>query len=350
MEQEEQELTLKDLLFKIKEFLEEIKQKWWFIITITVLTTSWFGYKAFTKPITYTAGLTFMLNEDNGGGIASMLGQFGGLLGGGGGEYQLEKIMEIVRSRRILGTTLFTFAEIDGSKDYLANHLIRINNVHKKWNSDNDLKGFLFTHGKVDSFSRSENKALLALQAEVLSGKSSGIPVLGTAVNEETGIMTLSAKTRSESLSIALINTLFKELSAFYLEKSVGRERETLNLLIAKRDSLYFALNQNDVSTASFDDRNNNLLLQTDKVPSVRNRRNNQVLSAMYAEAVKNVEVAEFALNSRMPFITAIDTPVAPIYPDPRGRATALILGILIGLTVSSTLVIVRKTIKDAIN
>lgn len=345
------EITLRDLILKMREYWAEIRRNWWIVLLFVLPFTAWFGYKAFIKPITYTAKLTFMLNEDKGGGgIASILGQFGGLLGGGGSEYQLEKILEIARSRRIIAAALFEKYNFNGQEDFFANHVIRIQQLHKKWAKDSTLNGFLFTKGDPVAFSRRENKALLALYAEMIGGENVERPMFSNGVNEDTGIMSLSVSSRDEMLSIELLNTLYTNISAFYIEKSVERERETLNILEHKRDSIARALNRNDVSSASFEDRNNAILLETNKIPAKRYQRNNQLLSAVYGEAIKNTELAEFALKSNTPFLSVLDTPIAPIKPDARGRVKALVTGVLLGFVLGAVFVVGRKMVFEALS
>jgi uncharacterized protein involved in exopolysaccharide biosynthesis len=343
------EISLKELLLKIQEYWAEIRRNWRIVVLITLPFVGWFGYEAFRKPVTYTAQLTFMLNDDKGGGgMASILGQFGGLLGGGGSEYQLGKILEIARSRRITSTALFNKINIDGQEDYFANHVIRTQNLHERWKKDSTLNGFVFKHADFARFTRTENKALQSLHGEMIGGEDVSQPMLGTNLNDDTGILSLSIKSRSEMLSIELLNKLYEELSAFYISKSIQREQTTLDILAQKRDSIARALNKNDYSSASFDDRNRSLLLQTDRVPGKRYQRDNQLLTLMYGEAVKNTEVAEFALKSSAPFLTLIDVPIPPIKPDPRGRGKALVTGFLLGLILVAVFVIGRKVVREA--
>jgi hypothetical protein len=350
LSQENDDITLREFLGKAQEYLQEVKRNWFILLLFICPFLGWFGYKAFIRPITYTAQLTFMLNDDKGGGgLASVLGQFGSLLGGGSGEYQLEKILEIARSRRIAASAFFQKATFDGKDDYYANHIIRIQGLHELWQKDSMLNGFFFTHNEVERFNRRENKALLAVYGQLIGGEGVEYPMLGTSLNDDTGILALSMRTRSEMLSIELLEILYAELSDFYIGKSVQREQETLDILAQKRDSLARALRRNDYTAATFTDQNNNLLLQSDKVPGKRLQRDNQMLTLMYGEALKNAEVAEFALKSSAPFLTVIDTPIPPIKADPRGRVKSLMTGFLIGLIAGLVLILGRKFFKENI-
>ena len=292
-----------------------------------------------------------MLNEDKGGGgLGSILGQFGGLLGGASGDYQLEKILEIAKSRRIISAALFERGNINGQDDYFANHVIRIQKLHEKWKSDKDLQGFLFTNADQSKFTMQENKALLALYAEFVGGQGVDLPIFGAKLNEDTGIMSLSSVTTEEMLSIQLLNTLYKNISEFYISKSVEREAQTLAILTQKRDSIGRALYRNDYSSASFEDQSQGVLLQQDKVPVKRFNRNNQILSAVYAEAIKNVELAEFSLKSSTPFLTQLDVPIAPIEPNPRGRGKALVTGFLLGFILAFVFIVGKKIIFESVS
>ncbi len=345
----EDEITLRELILKSRKYWTEIRRNWLIILLITLPFVAYFGYKAFIKPVTYTAQLTFMLNDNQGsGGIASLLGQFSGLLGSSGNDYKLERILEIAHSRRIISTTLFKKYTLDGQEDFFANHIIRIQRLHEKWKKDTTLNGFLFTRGNLASFNRKENKALLALYGEMIGGEDVERPMFGTNLNDDTSIMTLSLNSADEMLAIDLLNTLYEDISAFYIEKSIERERETLEILAQKRDSIGRLLNNNDVASAGFQDQNNGLLLEMNKVSGRRYQRTNNLLTIVYGEAIKNVELADFSMKSNTPFLSLIDVPIPPIKPDARGRIKALIIGLVLGLTLGSLFIISRLVVREA--
>ncbi len=66
--QQDDEITLRDLILKVKEYYTVLRTNWKVLLFVTLPFTAYFGYKAWIKPISYTASLTFMLNEDKGGG------------------------------------------------------------------------------------------------------------------------------------------------------------------------------------------------------------------------------------------------------------------------------------------
>jgi hypothetical protein len=68
----------------------------------------------------------------------------------------------------------------------------------------------------------------------------------------------------------------------------------------------------------------------------------------MYGEAIKNAEVAEFALKSSTPFLTLLDVPIAPIKADARGRGKGVLIGLLSGILLGVVFIVGRKIIQTA--
>ena len=75
------EISLKELIFKIREWYQFLLTQWKLIILVSAIGGA-IGYTyAYRQPITYMATLTFALEEDNGGGgmsgAAGLASQFG---------------------------------------------------------------------------------------------------------------------------------------------------------------------------------------------------------------------------------------------------------------------------------
>jgi len=348
---EEDEITLKELIEKIIVYLKEIRKGFLIVLAIAALMGGYMFYKAYKTAVVFPAKLTFMLNEDTGGGasgVAAILGSFG-FGGGGGSSYNLNKILELSKSRNIIEDVLFTQATIDGKNDYYANHIIDKYKLHEKnWAKDTSgLSTFYFKRSSLDSFTRLENTALQSLYGMVLGGE--GQPGLFSgSLTKESGIMTFNMVTVSEDLSIGFLNTLFEAISSFYIKKAVQKEQETVNLLKFKVDSVKSVLFGREAGLAHFEDSNLFLQEQTAALPKKRLNRDVQMLTVMYGEAVKNLELAQFALQNKRPFLQAIDRPIPPIKPQRESKLKSLIMGIAIGTVLASVFIILRKIIRDA--
>lgn len=346
---EDDEITLKELVLKIREYAQEVMKNWMIVILITIPILSYFLYQAFTTPKTYKANLTFMLNEDTGGGFSAVSGILGslGFGGGGGGKYSLDKILELSKSRQIVEKVLFTKANFNGTEDYFANHIIReYKLLEKGWAKDTILNHFTFTKADVSKFDKRENKALVSIYGMMVSAPKNAL--FSSGFDKNSGIMTFGINSTSEDLSIELVKAFYNKLSEFYILKAVEKEQETYNMLRNKVDSLKYMLYGKEAGLAKFEDSNLFLQEQTVQLPKKRLNRDVQMLTLMYGEAVKNLEVAEFALNNKRPFLQSIDLPIAPIKPENISKLKNGVLGLFIGVLVASIFIILRKIIREA--
>jgi len=347
------EITLKELIEKILEFWREAWNKKWWIILFSLPFIVYFGYKAKTDPITFTGQLTYSLNDGSGGGgaLSGILGTFGL---GRGGKLNLDKIVELSKSRNIQQKVLFTKIELDtlpGKKDYVANHIIVLHELTDRWsNKKKDWSGFYFTHDSIDKFTQDELKALKMLHGNLVGGKDVRDQIFSNVFNEDTGILTISATTRDEQLSIEYCKLLYEELKQYYLLNSTQGNVSTFEFAQSKSDSVYSAMQAKEYQLARFNDSHRNLtdpgLLTQKRIMETELLK----LKTMYAEVTKNKELADFTLSAGTPEITVIDEPLPPLEPQGKSLLIELIKGALIGGLIALTFVIGRKIVLDALS
>lgn len=338
-----QELSLGDLLLRVAGFYSELRRHWRVVTFCLLLSTGTMIGIAYLTPPKFPAQLTFMVREDsqNGlGGVASLLGQFG-FAGGGGGEYNLDKITELAKSRHILQYAIFDSATIGGKNDLLANHVIVIHDLHNEWKKDTLLHSFLFKHGDVKRFGPLENKALKALHQYMVADVDKAF--VATGYSKQTSILNLTVSARNEALSIALVEALYQHLGAFYIEQSTAQSRQTVRNLEARTDSIRAILTASETSLARTEDRTLGLLLKEDRVPQKRLGTDVQILNLMYAEAIKNLETASFLLKNTTPVFMEIDRPLAPIKPVRASKKTAAAIGLAVGFLLAVIWIYGRK-------
>lgn len=343
------EISLRDLILKIRSFIWEVIRYWYIPAVCILLALAYQGYQYIKFEPIYPASITFSVDEDEGGsssGLTGILGQFG--LGSvRPSRYNLDKILALSKSRRVIEYSLFGKNIIDGKDDFLANHLIREYNLNHPAQADAG-SGFYFTHDSLAAFNRQENEMLLSLFNFIIGPPDDPKKALITAdYNEDTNIMSMDVSTTSEELSIALANRMFESLSGYYVNKAIEKQINTLSVITAKKDSVLAVLKSAEYQLAYFKDSHRGLLMRTDQVSELRLQREITALSAMYAEVLKNTEVADFSLRNKMPFIQIIDAPLSPIQPTKLSLLRKLIIGILIGGIIGSVLVLGRKVFMD---
>ena len=140
------EISLKELIQKIKEWVAYLKMHWKIIFFAGVLGASIGVVNAYFQKPTYKAVLTFVLEEDKGGGGLSGLGgvvsQFGFDIGGsnGFGAFAGSNLTELMKSRLLVEKTLLNPVVINGDTISLAEYYIRINKIREAWASNTIFK------------------------------------------------------------------------------------------------------------------------------------------------------------------------------------------------------------------
>lgn len=311
------------------------------LVGAAIMAFTWMVY----KPV-YPATITFSVDEDetgSGGGLTSLLGQFG--LGGvRPTRYNLDKILALSKSRRVIQEVFFRRVTADGQEDFLANILMREYGLDKLHGQD-----FAFRHDSLARFTREENDQLISLYELVVGPPDHPKKALVSAdYDEDSNIMSLTAVTTRELLSFELANGLFRSLSDYYVNKAIEKQLNTYRIVSAKRDSVLTALKSAEYQLAGFKDRSHGLILRTDQVTEIRLQREAAALSAMYVEVVKNAEVADFALRNKTPFIQVIDAPVYPIRPVIPSLPRKLILGLILGGMAGAMWIVLRRLLRDA--
>ena len=349
--QQSEEMTLKELILLIKEYWWVLWGKKWYILISGIILGFILGALEFRKPITYTAELNFMVNEDEGGGLGALGGlatSFG--LGGGSGEYNLEKMLSLLRSRQIIQKVVFEKIEINGELDFYANHLIEEYDLHDRWSKNDSLKNFYFSTDDISHFTKWENKALKTLKF-ILVGADKGGGKLKSSLSYETGIISLSFGSKNETLSIGLLNALFDALSQYYIFQATEKQEMTLKLTEFKRDSLRGVLDQLQFKLLKTKDTQRGVILNQYTTKELQLERDFNVCLIAYGETVKNYEIADFALKAQTPFVQAIDRPLGPLNPN-KTLKTYLIksfTGFIIGFILSISLILVSKIYHDAV-
>ena len=204
------------------------------------------AWKARSTPLTYVAPITFVLNDSSsGGGVGSILGQFG--IGGSGGTGTTpDKILALAKSQKIIHAVLLDSVQVDGRDDRVANHLIQVYNLPEEWELKPDQQSI--QHGMIAQMNEKE-KSLLKRLHQFLLGDANNI--LRISSEKKTEIIKVSARTLNEDLSMALSTRLFDNLSVFYTKESTGSSRASVEKLRYKADSVAAALSAAEYQLAT---------------------------------------------------------------------------------------------------
>jgi len=356
------EITFRDFILKIEEYLKEYWHFKWMVLAAGVLLMAGMAIRAAIKPTEYRAPLSFMIDEDPGnplGAISGVLGTFGI---NAKGKNNPSKVLELSRSRRIVENTLFSRVVVNGQEDWLANHVIRYLDSLGDWNqkpwystsSANDpeqnLDGFLFTGG-TDQLGTLREKTAIKKLVERIAGNvdSDTKGWLETSYDVESRIMKMAITTRHPEISVMLTNQLFDQLSRYYIETSVEKQQTTFDIIQSKTDSLDRLLKGKESQLAALEDSWLGSYSSQSKLRRQQLDKEIRMLNIALAESIKNLEIADFAVKNTLPYIQVIDRPVPPLAVVRASPVRQSLTGFILGIVLAVLAVSFRKMVRDAL-
>jgi len=321
------EIGLKDILREFRLWKELARKHAWLLFLSAVIGGSaGFLYAWMDTPM-YVANTRFMLkNEGVGSLFGGQMSSLTGLLGGGQMGTPLERTAEVIGSDRIVGRAQLRPITVRESIDLVINHFIRMTDIKKKWQKDTMLKKVVFnlSDGRLESLSNAQRKAYKYVKALLIPEKGTG--VVRKVFDKKSGVLTLSCVHRDEAFAIGLSNTIYAELNDFFVEQMTYSSTNNAEVMRKKLDSIQGELNTVRRMYAVQSDQSLGLLLQQNKVDLKSLSVKEQMLTVMYAEALKNFETYEFINKATIPSLTLIDYPFSPIKPLKNSRLLYTVL------------------------
>ena len=238
------EISLKELIQKIQEWIAYLKTQWKLIIGIAALGgIIGFVYASFQKP-SYLATTTFVLEEDKGGGglggAMGLASSFGfDLGGGGGGLFTSSNIIELMKSRLVVEKTLLNPVQVAGKEISLADYYIQINKLNEGWSKKPALANINFpVNADRTKFSLEQDSILQTISAGLTKNN-----LVIAQKDKKVSIISLTVKTESELFSKLFCEQLLKETSDFYIETKSKKSRLNVDILQHQADSIRAELN-----------------------------------------------------------------------------------------------------------
>jgi uncharacterized protein involved in exopolysaccharide biosynthesis len=326
---EQDEISLKELIQKIQEWIAYLKTQWKLIIGIAALGgIIGFVYASFQKP-TYLANTTFVLEEDKGGGMGGAMGlasTFGfDLGGGGGGLFTSSNIIELMKSRLVVEKTLLNPVKVAGKEISLADYYVQINELKEGWAKKPALANIGFpVNADRTKFSLVQDSILQTISAGLIKSN-----LVIAQKDKKVSIISLTVKTESELFSKLFCEQLLKETSDFYIETKSKKARLNVDILQRQADSIRAELNSaiTGVATTSDNVYNLNPALNVKRTPSIRRQVDVQANTAILTQLVTQLELSKVSLRKETPLVQLIDRPILPLEKEKVGRLKSLVLG-----------------------
>ena len=363
---QENELTLKDIILVTKEYIQEIIKRWKIFPIVIIPIAVLLLFSAITHRTVYPGQITFLVTKDevSPGGIQDILGNFGMGMSQND-ESALQKVLQLFQSRRIIENTLFEKITVYGKEDFIANHIIKTYSLEdlfenykvmgfiggKEWmDSLENVGNFRYVHGRKDDFNLTELRMLKVLYNQFVGNGELGIePMIRSTIDEKSGIMSIFLSTVDENLTAEILLKLYDRLSQYYIDKTIEKQKKIYDIAQFKADSIQAELTLADKALAEFEDANRNLVWVRGELKRTKLQRQARLLEILYAETIKQLELSDFALRRKTPYVQIIDEPSRPINPLEKSKFKALLIAFVVGSVIAIIYIVLSKMVRDAL-
>jgi len=303
---------------------------------------------AWVRDPTYTAKLTFVVDDSKSSGGAGGLSALAGLagfdlngIGGGSGVLAGDNVQELIKSHKLIKATLLTAYD---STQTLADKYAAVYKLNEKWlkySPDGKITRFPL-NGKHNT--RLQDSLLHEMTTLILSGE---FEIAKT--DKKLGFFEVNTTMKDERLAQLFCTRMINQSTDFYISTKTLRLRDNVNRLQKRADSIGVILNRKTYAAAAANQ--NTLDLNPAYTASNANievrERDKVVLSTVFSETVKNLEASKTMLAQATPTVQIVDEPELPLKKNKFKYSIAVPAGILLfELVLSFYILFTRKKSK----
>ena len=340
-----------DKEFSVHYFIDRVKLFFTFLVSkkniyayVILVSTFLFISYNYIKPPTYFATTNFVIEDDNSGkmsdlsSIASIAGINTSALMDSSSLFQIDNIQELYVSSLMLKKTLLSEVELNGKKKKIIDLYISSEKLENKLIN----KGIKFKNSS--EINRAKDSVIKKIIKRI---REKNLTV--SKPNRKTTIVQVGFNYKNEDLAKLFNESLVENVNDFYFEIMTKKSKSNIDVLQKQADSVK-KITDFSIEKLAFleqDIPNANPLLKSNKIPSQIELLNLQANTSIYAEIVKQLELAKISQRNRVPVLQIIDKPILPLPNSQWELITTLIYGILTGIIVCtiyfSFLILIEK-------
>ena len=301
------DITVKQLFVILIDYKNHLLSKYK-KISIFVLFSLIIAYILLNnKDDNYTATMTFVVEANSNssfgggslGGLSSQLGFNLGQFMGASTTYSQENVLELIKSRSVIIASLMNTHIIDNKKTLLIDHYTLINDFNPRLVIADEKNTF-----KIDSLSNIIWKHIINKDELTLE------------VSKFSNIISLTYTSVDQIFAKAFVDELINETTNQYIKHNTNQTVSTLDFLQERADSVFNELEIAEEQYAAIKDVNERIIKASGRLNEIQLLRKVEVLSTMYVELVKNLELSKLTMLKNTPLIYIIDRPILPLQKD----------------------------------
>jgi hypothetical protein len=315
------EISLAELWLKVKSVIAYLWRFKFLIMGVGLLFALGGYFKVKMAKPSYTASLTFALEQGGGAsGLGGLASQFGFSMGGGGEGLGGDNLLSLMKSRRIVQDVLLSTIYVEGDSVLLLDQYLRSSDkLMAKW----DSLGIY----PVDPLKCCDPKQDSAIGVVVKAVSESALAV--AKVDKKLSFVTVSYTGSDEVFTGAFVELLTAKSTDFYVQTKMSNSNANIAKLESRVDSVSAEMQAAMVGFASAQDQNSFTVQSVAKVSSVQKQMKVTMLTTLYGELVKNLELSKTMMAREEPLITIIDRPHYPLRVRESKLKSAVIGGFL---------------------
>lgn len=302
--------------------------RWWlFAIVGLVAAVAGYFYANSQKP-TFESKLTFAIDAGSNDGVSGALNlaaQFGFGMNSGQSLFDGDNILAIIKSRHMVEDVLLSVDSFNGKPVTLVEYYLEMSGSRKVFNTKPYLKDVHFPLG-------SKKEMLSYLQDSILNNVQLGFSdefISASRPDKKLSIYEIRVKSLNEKFTKDFTDRLLEATSGFYTEITSKKDRETLQILEQRVNSLKGNVGSSIEVKAYNQDANVNPAFAAAQSPLLKEQYNVQAYGEAYKEMFKTLEMARYQYLKKIPLVQVIDK---ADYPMKRTKAGRLKTGILFSI------------------
>ena len=338
---ENKEIEIRDIIITLKEIKQELISRSFkiglfvFLFSLTAVLINFF------QDSRYKAELSFVVEDKQKStplsSVSGLASQFGvDFFSSSNTTFSQANIMQLLKSRGVISKTLLR----SNNKNLFIQNYISMYNLDSDWKNNKDLEGITFKN-QIDI----KHDSIITMIWEKIIEDDISVEIK----NDETDIIYLSFKSKEEKFAKLFSENLIDEMSSMYIEYQTKQSTNTIDFLQNRADSVFNELEKAEEEFARVKDINQRIIKASGRLKELQLMRSVEVLSTMYLELVKNIEISKLTLLNQTPIIQVIDRPTLPLEDTKLSTFLVFFISFVLSFLISVFYFVFRKMIVDSL-
>lgn len=328
--EEEERISIKEVILRLRGLFFYLLSNWKLIIIGGSLIALLLITYGLVRSIKYTAETTFVVGGSSGQGsdissLASVVGLPVNALGDKNGLFSASNIALLYKSDRMLRNTFMEIQEIEGVKERLITRYARKHNRLVSWQKK--IPGFTWEI-PMEKMDVVHDSLLFIIMTDFRKKK-----LTAGKVDRRLDLLSIKVTDTDPLFAQKFNQRLVENVNDFYIDTKTLKTETTLRILQKQADSVKTELDNTlkSYAMASESVPNRNSVRSSVLVKSQKLEIDLEVLSAVYKEVLRELELAKIKHQENIPIIQIVDAPILPLESNKFRKLYLGILSVLIG-------------------